>query len=207
MRRTDRTPENTPSRRLGSACAAALLSAAASLAAPAAAQAPATGAPPGTQAAPPSAARPTPPALPAPPAGRTATGCVLALLDADDGRVLARVPFNGLDRTFEVSFLHPLLGTAVHDEYRVDGDALVLVAERTEGPRESEGAMRVDGAAGDNERRGTRQLLYRQVPKLLVRTTAQQRARLVLDGDRPLTRYSVAQIELRPVGCALPVVR
>jgi hypothetical protein len=29
----------------------------------------------------------------------------------------------------------------------------------------------------------------------------------MLDGDRPLTRYSVAQIELRPVGCALPVVR
>lgn len=201
MRRTDRTPENTPSRRLGPVCAAALLSAAASLAGPAGAQAPATGAPPAAQTAPPSVARP------AAPAGRAATGCVLALLDADDGRVLARVPFNGLDRTFEVSFLHPLLGTAVHDEYRVDGDALVLVAERTEGPRESEGTMREDGAAGDNERRGTRQLLYRQVPKLLVRTTPQQRARLVLDGDRPLTRYAAAQIELRPVGCALPVVR
>jgi hypothetical protein len=196
MRPLDRTPENTPSRRLGPVCAAALLSAVASLAGPAGAQAPATGAPPAVQTAPPSAARPA-----------AATGCVLALLDADDGRVLGRVPFNGLDRTFEVSFAHPLLGTPVHDEYRVDGDALVLVAERTEGPRESEGTMREDGAAGDNERRGTRQLLYRQVPKLLVRTTPQQRARLVLDGDRPLTRYAVAQIELRPVGCALPVVR
>ena len=201
MRRMDRTPGNTPSRRLGPVCAAALLSAIASMAGPAGAQAPATGAPPAVQTAPPSAAQP------AAPAGRAATGCVLALLDPEDGRVLARVPFNGLDRTFEVSFAHPLLGTPVHDEYRVDGDALVLVAERTEGPRESGGTMREDGAAGDTERRGMRQLLYRQVPKLLVRTTAQQRARLVLDGDRPLTRYAVAQIELRPVGCALPGVR
>ncbi len=204
MRRTDRTPENTPSHRLGPARAAALLSAIASLASPAGAQTPAVGVPPAVQTAPPS---PPSAARPAAPAGRAATGCVLALLDPEDGRVLARVPFNGLERTFEVSFAHPLLGTLVHDEYRVDGDALVLVAERTEGPRESEGTIREEGAAGDAERRGARQLLYRQVPKLLVRTTAQQRARLVLDGDRPLTRYAVAQIELRPVGCATPAVR
>jgi hypothetical protein len=161
--------------------------------------------------------------MPAAPPPRPATGCVLALLDPEDGRVLGRVPFNGLERKFEVSFAHPLLGTPVHDEYRVDGDSLVLVAERTEGVREgatttsfggsigsaSGGSLggREDGAAGDGETRGTRQLLYRQVPKLLVRTTPQQRARLVLDGDRPLTRYAVAQIELRPVGCALPVAR
>jgi hypothetical protein len=139
--------------------------------------------------------------------GRPATGCILALLDPDDGRVLARIPFNGLDRTFEVTFSHPLLGTPVHDEYRVDGNALVLVAERTEGPREGTLMVRDDGPAGDGERRGTRQLLYRPVPKLLVRTTSQQRARLVLDGERPLTRYGVQQIELRPVGCVLPIAR
>ncbi|RPH39358.1 MAG: hypothetical protein EHM87_24230 [Burkholderiales bacterium] len=165
--------------------------------------------PAGAQGAAPPAARP------AAPAGRPATGCVLALLDPEDGRVLGRVPFNGLERKFEVSFAHPLLGTPVHDEYRVDGDSLVLVAERTEGAREggsggaSGGSLgsREDGAAGDRETRGTRQLLYRKVPKLLVRTAAQQRARLVLDGDLPLTRYPVPQIELRPVGCALPVTR
>jgi hypothetical protein len=180
--------------------------------------------PPATAQAPsPAGARPAPSAMPAAPPPRPATGCVLALLDPEDGRVLGRVPFNGLERKFEVSFAHPLLGTPVHDEYRVDGDSLVLVAERTEGVREgatttsfggsicsaSGGSLggREDGAAGDGETRGTRQLLYRQVPKLLVRTTPQQRARLVLDGDRPLTRYAVAQIELRPVGCALPVAR
>jgi hypothetical protein len=204
MNRSDQKPEKTPSRWPGPVRTAALLSAVASLAGPALAQAPAAGQPPALQTAPPS---PPSAARPAGPTGRAATGCVLALLDPEDGRVLARVPFNGLERAFEVSFAHPLLGTPVHDEYRVDGDALVLVAERTEGPRDTEGTLRAEGAAGDTERRGTRQLLYRQVPKLLVRTTAQQRARLVLDGERPLTRYAVAQIELRPVGCATPPAR
>ncbi len=179
--------------------AAGILALAVPLAGPARAQAPATPGAPG-QAAMPSATGAAP--------GRPATGCVLALLDPDDGRVLARIPFNGLDRTFEVAFSHPLLGTQVHDEYRVDGNALVLVAERTESSREGTLMVRDDGPAGDGERRGTRQLLYRQVPKLLVRTTPQQRTRLVLDGEqRPLTRYGVQQIQLRPVGCAFPIAR
>lgn len=179
--------------------AAGALAFALSLLGPAWAQAPAATWGPPEQAAMPSAAGATP--------GRLAVGCVLALLDPDDGRVLDRVRFNGLGRRFEVAFLHPLLGTPVHDEYRVDGNALVLVAERVEGPREGMLAVRDDGPAGDGERRGTRQLLYRPVPTLLVRTTVQQRARLVLDGERPLTRYDAQQIELRPVGCALPGAR
>jgi hypothetical protein len=210
-------PAPVPSGRGFAACAAVVLLL--GRPDPIAAQTRAPEPPAAVQAPSPAGARPAPSAMPAPPPPRPTTGCVLALLDPEDGRVLGRVPFNGLERKFEVSFAHPLLGTPVHDEYRVDGDSLVLVAERTEGVREgatttsfgsaSGGSLggREDGAAGDGETRGTRQLLYRQVPKLLVRTTPQQRARLVLDGDRPLTRYAVAQIELRPVGCALPVAR
>jgi len=130
-----------------------------------------------------------------------ATGCMLELREARADRLLERIALVGPEPRFSIAFDHSVLGTGVVDEYRVAAGRLVLEAERFEGEGYGLPYTAGPGERLERDARGSRLVLDRPIDRLVLRASAAQRTRLLLDGEWPLARPDAVSIELRPVGC------